>query len=120
MKKNKNPFTPALEGLKILFSKERNFQIHIAITILALVACFLFQVKPWEWATILIMIALVLSAEALNTAIEKTCDYVCQERHPQIKKIKDIAAGGVLICAFIAVAVGCIIFIPYLLGFFAS
>lgn len=114
-KKPKDPFRPALAGLKVLAIRERNFRIHLVFTALALAGCFFFNVQPYEWIAVLILIATVLCAEALNTSIEIICDYINPEWHPMIKQIKDIAAAAVLICALIAVVVGCIIFIPYLI-----
>jgi len=55
-------------------------------------------------------------AEMINTAIEKTIDFISVEKHPQIKLIKDIAAGAVLIASLAAVVVGLFIFIPKLLA----
>lgn len=42
----------------------------------------------------------------------KIMDCISKEKHPQIKYIKDIAAGAVLIAAIAAFIIGCIIFIP--------
>jgi diacylglycerol kinase len=52
----------------------------------------------------------------VNTALEKTIDFISVEKHPQIKLIKDVAAGAVLIAAIAAVIVGCFIFIPKLIS----
>lgn len=114
-KNPKNPFKPAFAGLKILFLTERNFQTHLIFVVLVIAACIFFGVTAGEWIAVLAMIGLVLSAEALNTAVEYICDFIHPETHPHIRKTKDISAAAVLICTFIAVAVGCIIFIPYLL-----
>ncbi len=51
----------------------------------------------------------VWAAEAVNTALEKLCDHVTPDRHPQIKAIKDMASGAVLILAVTAATVGLII-----------
>ncbi|MDL2222954.1 diacylglycerol kinase family protein [Bacteroidales bacterium OttesenSCG-928-M11] len=117
IKKTTNPFIAAFAGLKILFTTERNFQIHIIVAILAIIACIIFQVKTYEWLIVLAMIGLVLTAEALNTSIEYICNHVCPDIHPTIKKIKDIAAAAVLICAITSVIIGLIIFLPYIYNF---
>ncbi|RZK46376.1 MAG: diacylglycerol kinase family protein [Pedobacter sp.] len=51
-------------------------------------------------------------AEIFNTCIERIMDHTSPERHPDVKFIKDLASGGVLIAAITAVIVGLIIFIP--------
>lgn len=110
-------FAVAFHGLKIIFINERNFRVHLSLGLLAVIACFLFKVTVGEWITVLLLIAVILSTEALNTCIEYICDYISPEYHHMIKKIKDVAAGAVLLCAIIAVVVACIIFIPYVKEF---
>ncbi|MDR1368880.1 MAG: diacylglycerol kinase family protein [Dysgonamonadaceae bacterium] len=109
-------FAVAFHGLKIIFVNERNFRTHLLLGILAIFACFFFEVTVQEWIAVLLLIAVVLSIEALNTCIEYLCDYVSPEYHSMIKKIKDVAAGAVLLCAIIAIVIACIIFIPYIKG----
>jgi len=50
--------------------------------------------------------------EMINTAIEKYIDLLTPEYHAVAGKVKDIAAGAVLISAFFAAIVGLIIFVP--------
>ncbi len=110
-------FAVAFHGLKIIFVNERNFRMHLCLGLLAVLACIFFKVTVNEWIAVLLLIAIILSTEALNTCIEYVCDYISPEYHPMIKKIKDVAAGAVLLCAIIAIIVGCIIFIPYIREF---
>jgi len=107
-------FDAAFSGLKVLFCNERNFRFHLFIGALTIGACVFFRIKTTEWIAVLVMIALVLCAEALNTGIEYICDLISPEYNLRIKRIKDIAAGAVLLVAIIAFIVGCIIFIPYI------
>jgi diacylglycerol kinase (ATP) len=58
------------------------------------------------WLFNLFCIALVLSAELFNTALEHLADKLHPERDPAIKVAKDCAAGAVLILALLAVIVG--------------
>jgi diacylglycerol kinase (ATP) len=81
---------------------------------------FLFDIKPGEWTAVVIVIAMVFSAAAVNSAIERTADFVKAERDDRKRDIKDLAAGAVLICAVGAVVVGVIIFLPYLMTFINS
>ena len=53
--------------------------------------------------------------EMLNSCIERLIDFFYPEEHPQIKFIKDLAAGAVLVAAITAVVAGLLIFIPKLL-----
>ena len=63
------------------------------------------------------MIALVLTLELTNTAIEAIVDSFTEEQHPRAKYAKDISAAAVLILAIAAVIVGLVIFLPYLVKF---
>ena len=50
--------------------------------------------------------------EAVNTSIETLSDFVTKERNESIKKVKDLAAAGVLMATIAALAVGILIFLP--------
>ena len=105
-------FVYAWEGIVSFFRWEHNAQIHLGVTFLVLVLSVTLGVNKWEAIAVVFSIAIVWIAEMVNTAIEKTIDFVSVEKHPQIKLIKDIAAGAVLVAAIAAVIVGCFIFIP--------
>lgn len=108
-------FVYAWEGIVSFFRWEHNAQIHLGVTFLVLVLSVTLRVNKWEAIAVVFSIALVWIAEMFNTAIEKTIDFISTEKHPQIKLVKDIAAGAVLIAAIAAVIVGCFIFIPKLM-----
>ncbi len=102
-------FRFAGQGILDLFRFENNAKVHLLIAVLVVVAGFLLHISRLEWAIILTQIGLVWAAEAFNTAIEKLCDFVSPGRHPQIKAIKDLSSGAVLILAITAVVTGLII-----------
>lgn len=106
----------ALQGIKELIKTEKNARIHFVITILVVLAGFVLSVSPIEWCIISLCIALVFAAESINTSIEKLTDKNFTDYHETAKKIKDISAGGVLICAIFSVVCGAIIFLPKLLS----
>jgi diacylglycerol kinase (ATP) len=107
-------FKYAWEGIVSFFRLEYNAQIHLAITVLVLVLSITLQLSKWEVIAVVFSIAIVWVVEMINTVIEKMMDFICIERHPQIKLIKDLAAGAVLVAAVAAAIIGCIIFIPKL------
>lgn len=55
-----------------------------------------------ERALILALGVLVLAAEAMNTAIEYTVDYISTERHPLAGRAKDAGSAGVFLTAIAA------------------
>ena len=109
-------FVYAWEGIVSFFRREHNAQIHLAATVLVLVLSVTLGVNKWEAIAVVFSIALVWITEMVNTAIEKTMDFISSEKHPQIKLVKDISAGAVLIASIAAVIVGCFIFIPKLIA----
>lgn len=103
-------FKYALKGIYYFFSGEINAKIHLAAAATVVILGFIFNLSSTEWFCIIILIALVLMAEAFNTAIEKLTDLVSPQHHPEAGKIKDIAAGAVLITSIAALLIGLFIF----------
>ena len=68
-------------------------------SVLLIIAGFYFEISAIEWMVQLIAIALVMSAEALNSAIEEIADFIHPEYHKKIGYTKDIAAGAVFFVA---------------------
>ena len=109
-------FRYALNGLADLFSSQPNARIHLVTAAAAVVAGVYFQIPGTEWIVLTFCIALVLSLEAVNTAIEHLTDLVSPAVHPLAGKAKDVAAAAVLLVAIGAVVVGGIIFLPKILA----
>lgn len=104
----------AFAGIWQILLHERNFKVHVLALLAVISAGLYFHITTQEWINILLVSALVLSLEAINTAIEKLCDMHTKEIHPQIKLIKDVAAGAVLIAAIFALVIAFLIFTKYL------
>lgn len=99
-------------GVAKLIAGEDHAKIHLGAAIAAIALAAILKCTSMEWIAIILCIGGVFCAEAMNTAVEKVCDKVTRESDPLIGASKDIAAGGVLIIAAAALAVGLIIFIP--------
>ena len=105
-------FSYAWSGIKSVLKNEHNTWIHLFLTVIAMVLGIVFILATAEWATLIIVTAMVWMAELFNTCIEKIMDFSSTDYHPQIKLIKDMAAAAVLIASIAALIVGVIIFIP--------
>ena len=112
--KKVNSLRNALSGLSIAWKEEANFRIQIACGVVAIIAAWFLGVSQMDFLIIILLIGFVLSAEALNTALEEFCDMVQRNPDPHIAKIKDLAAAAVLIASFTALVIGAAIFIPHL------
>ena len=105
----KDSFQNAWEGLKYAYKTQRNIRIHISAAAVVLLVCWLLEVSPDGLAKIIISISLVLFAEMVNTAVEKTVDLFMSTYHPLAKTAKNVAAGAVLISAINAIIIGIIV-----------
>jgi diacylglycerol kinase (ATP) len=107
-------FTYAWSGIVLFLKTEHNARIHLALTIVVFILCFVLPVTNAEAMALIIVMAMVWITELLNTAIEKAMDFISSECKPQIKWVKDLAAAAVLVAAIAAVLIGVFIFIPKL------
>ncbi|MDR1746321.1 MAG: diacylglycerol kinase family protein [Tannerella sp.] len=105
-------FGYALNGLRWMVVREQNAKIHILAFLCVIVAGWFFGISASEWIAIVIVAGMVFTAETFNTSIETLSDKFSPEYDESIKRVKDVAAGAVLVTAIIAVVVGLIIFLP--------
>lgn len=103
----------AIIGLSSVVRNEHNAWVHLTVALAVVLAGLFFQISRDEWISLVLAITLVLAAETLNTSIERLCDVVSPGHNPAIGLVKDMAAGGVLICAIGAFAIGLLIFTPH-------
>jgi diacylglycerol kinase (ATP) len=94
---------------------QHNARIHLLATVCACSLGLLIRISLLEWCAIVVAIAIVWTAEALNTAFELLCDVASPEFHPLVQKGKDVAAGAVLLSAVGAAVIGLLVFGPHLL-----
>jgi diacylglycerol kinase len=107
-------FKNAFAGLALFFKNEKNGKIQVCISVIVVIAGLFFKISTSEWIAIIGCIALVLSLEMINSAIEKLANMVEPNYNLTIKAIKDISAGAVLWSALISIIIGALIFIPKL------
>ncbi len=117
IKNRKNSFVYAFKGL-IELLKQPNSKIHLIATIVVITLGFYFNVNKTEWFILILCIAIVFTAEAINTAIEKLTDIVSPDWNEKAGKVKDVAAAGVLLSAIAAFVIGLLIFIPKIIALF--
>jgi diacylglycerol kinase (ATP) len=98
-------FGHALRGLGVLL-RQPNAQIHVAVALGVTALGLALQVSALEWCALTLAMALVLGAEALNTAIELVVDMAQPEWHALARDAKDVAAAAVLVCSLGAAVVG--------------
>ena len=119
-KKSNNLFQSfgyAFEGLGYALRTVKNLRIHLFFTLLVVIGGKFFGISRTEYFICLLFVALVISLELVNTAIEEVVDLASPEINPIAKRSKDVAAGAVLFSAAIAFIVGVMIFLPKVITF---
>lgn len=110
-------FKHAYEGVIYALFRERNMHVHAVMAVFVIACGVLFDINYSEWLACFILIALVISMELINTAIEAVVDLITTEENELAKVAKDTAAGAVLIVSIFAAFIGLIIFVPKIVYF---
>lgn len=108
-------FGYAIKGIRASWQEQRNLKVQSIVALITIAAGLYFDIATLEWCLLLFAIALVISLEMVNSAVEHLVDLVTRERSELAGKVKDVAAGAVLFASVMAVIIGVLIFRPYLL-----
>ena len=108
----------AIRGIWTCLKTERNIRIHCLAAVLVVIFGAWLKIYVTEWLACLGLFGMIMGLELMNTAVEAVVDLVTEEYRPLAEKAKDVAAGAVLIAAFFAAIMGCIIFLPKLALYF--
>src|SRR5262249_31243806 len=113
-------FRTGFVGIAHVLRSEANMRWHAAAAVGVVVAGAAFRLHAWEWVAVTLCVGLVLSAECMNTALERLGARLAPERPPLVQQAKDSASGAVLVLALTSVVVGGIVFIPRLRALLAE
>jgi diacylglycerol kinase len=105
-------FVYAGRGFMLVWLTQPNFRIQIAAGLCAVALGLSFQISAAEWLILVMTITIVLTIEAVNTAIEKMVDLCQSDRHPVARDAKDLSAAAVLLASTGALIIGVLLFGP--------
>lgn len=105
-------FGHAFRGWSFVLRTQQNAWIHSFIAMVVIVVGLWLGLPARDWAVLVLTIAMVFTAEFINTAIEALVDLAMPMHHPLAKVGKDVGAGAVLIASLAAVIVGLLILGP--------
>ena len=105
-------FSHAFHGWWYVIRTQRNAWIHIVISLAVIVLAFWLRLSLRDWAVLVVTMALVWTAEFINTALEAVVDLASPDHHPLAKVGKDVGAAAVLIAALTSILVGLLILGP--------
>lgn len=114
MKRFIRSFIYAIRGIRSAVADQPNLKILIGVALVVIGAGFYFHITSVEWCLVILCIGLVVGLEMINSAIESLVDLVTKVRMPLAGRVKDIAAGAVLVVAIASLVVGIIIFRKYI------
>lgn len=103
-------FRVALQGVWEATRRERNLRIHWFAGVLVVVLGACLGLSYLEWVAVLLAAGSVISLELINSAIEELVDHVEPAQHESARRVKDYAAGSVLVASITAAAIGALIF----------
>lgn len=106
----------AKRGVKLAFEEEPNLRIHTGAAIIVILFGYFLQVSKIEWFVLILVMALVICLEMVNSIFERVIDMVQPAVNSYVKDMKDMMAATVLVAAISAVIIGLIIFVPKLLS----
>lgn len=118
IKKQLYNFKYCFDGIFYALTNEQSMISHFLIAFVTIVLGFLVKLSKWEWFLVIILIALVIAVEFINTSIEAVVDMVMPDIHPLAKIAKDTASAAVLVVAIAALIIGLIIYIPKVIALF--
>jgi len=107
-------FRYSFQGIQIS-NQEHNFRAMLMSVLFVILLGFVMKISYFEWLILILIMSMVLSLEALNTALEKILDYLEPNLSDKIRIIKDLIAGSVAIAIFASIIIGLVIFLPKIL-----
>ena len=105
-------FRHAFRGWWYVLKTQQNAWIHSLFATAVFIVGLWVGLTPLAWAIIVLTIAMVFTAEFINTAIEALVDLAMPVHHPLAKVGKDVGAGAVLVAALAGIVIGLLIIGP--------
>lgn len=111
-------FKFSFDGLKYAYTHEQSLVLHLIVMAIIISFGFAFNISPISWVIILVMGALILTAELFNTSIEAVVDLVTEEYHPLAKIAKDTASAACFVADMVAAGMWLVVFVPKIISLF--
>ncbi len=106
-------FADASDGIRIGVSSQPSLWVHLVVTAMVMAMAVAFKIEVWQWCVCILCIALVISLELMNSAIEQLIKTLHPEHHPGLAAVLHLSAAAVLVSAVGSVIMGLMIFLPF-------
>lgn len=100
----------AWRGLTYVVRNEKNFLTQLVILALAIIGAAMLKLSIAQFLVVILVSAVLLAFEMVNTALEMLADVVQPQYHERIGLLKDVTAGAVLVMATAAILIGVLIY----------
>ena len=111
-----NSFVNSFNGLKYAYIHEQSFILHAIAVVVVLISGFYFHISKMQWAILLIVLAMVMITELINTSIEAAVDLVTDEYHELAKIAKDCGSAATFVASALAVGLYVYVFLPQIIN----
>lgn len=106
-------FRYAFAGWWFVIRTQRNAWIHAVVSVAVLLVSTWLKLAARDWAIIVFAIAMVWTAEFINTALEAVVDLASHQEHHELARVgKDVGAAAVLIASLASALIGLLILGP--------
>jgi diacylglycerol kinase (ATP) len=95
-------FWNSMAGFSHAIRTEKAVTQEAGLLLLAIPLAFFVGAGLWQRVALVSVVLLIMAVELLNTCVEKLCDHVTPELHPQIKVVKDMGSSAVFCTLVIA------------------
>ncbi len=113
LKSRARSFQYAFSGWWFVLRTQRNAWIHAVFSLAVILVSFWLRLTARDWAMIIVAIAMVWTAEFINTALEAVVDLASKHEQDDLAKVgKDVGAAAVLIAAGGSAIIGLLILGP--------
>lgn len=102
----------SLNGLQFAWKSEYAFRQELIVSIPAVILAVQLPISSLKKLALVLVLALVLIVELMNSAIEAVVDRISLERHPLSKNAKDLGSAAVFLTVIVAVVTWCVIIVP--------
>lgn len=100
----------AFNGIRHILNHHYNARLIFLFFIFAILLGFYLRISNLELFVLGVAMIVVFIAEVINTIIEDMTNLITREFHPQVKIIKDVAAGVVLVAILFSLVLGYCVF----------
>jgi diacylglycerol kinase len=109
-------FRAAFAGIRLGVRGQSSFVVHGTAALCVIVVAAALQMDWVRWCVLLLCIALVLTAELFNSALEYLAKAVDRSENAHLAIALDISSGAVLTASLGAVVVGLAVLFTHLAG----